>query len=446
MAREFAALTQYHGTFRSCNRAFHIDPAHRLDHWCGHCDKCCFIDLILAPFLPAADLAAIFGGAEPLADPALAERFRALLGTSVASKPFECVGEVGECRAAAVLAAARPDRADSLPPAGPGRAVPAASPPPRSRRCSARPVSTGSLMRTRPTISWSDLRGARAGVWGLGVEGLANLRKLATLGVAAGAGRRPSRRRRAPAGSRSWPPATAGSPRWPRCDVVVKSPGISRYRPEVAHLAASGIPVVGGLGLWLAEADRGRVVCVTGTKGKSSTTAVAGHLLNRWGYRCLVGGNIGQPPWDPAAQGDGYDYWVIETSSYQATDLPCSPPVVAVTSLHPDHLDWHGDVETYYAGQAVGLLPAGRGPDRRERGQRPAAGTGGPARAAGGVGAGHRRSGRRLDGAARPARDAQPAQRADRPRLPARARRAGGRGRRRRWRKRRPASSRCRAG
>jgi UDP-N-acetyl-alpha-D-muramoyl-L-alanyl-L-glutamate epimerase len=111
VARRFAALTQYHGTFRSCNRAFHIDPAHRLDHWCGRCDKCCFIDLILAPFLPAADLAAIFGGAEPLADPALAERFRALLGTSAASKPFECVGEVGECRAAAVLAAARPDRA-----------------------------------------------------------------------------------------------------------------------------------------------------------------------------------------------------------------------------------------------------------------------------------------------------------------------------------------------
>src|SRR2546429_8906488 len=39
---------------------------------------------------------------------------------------------------------------------------------------------------------------------------------------------------------------------------------------------------------------------------------------------------------------------MIETSSYQATDLNCSPPVVAVTSLHPDHLDWHGDVETYY--------------------------------------------------------------------------------------------------
>jgi UDP-N-acetyl-alpha-D-muramoyl-L-alanyl-L-glutamate epimerase len=111
VARKFAGLTQYHGTFRSCNRAFHIDPALRLDHWCGRCDKCCFIDLILAPFLPAGDLRQIFGGQEPLADPSLAGRFRALLGTSAASKPFECVGEVGECRAAAVLAARRPDRA-----------------------------------------------------------------------------------------------------------------------------------------------------------------------------------------------------------------------------------------------------------------------------------------------------------------------------------------------
>ena len=63
------------------------------------------------------------------------------------------------------------------------------------------------------------------------------------------------------------------------CDVVVKSPGISRYRPDVAELEARGIPVAGGLGLWLQEADRDRVVCITGTKGKSTTTAIAGHLL-----------------------------------------------------------------------------------------------------------------------------------------------------------------------
>jgi UDP-N-acetyl-alpha-D-muramoyl-L-alanyl-L-glutamate epimerase len=117
VAQRFARLTGYHGTFRSCNRAFHIDKARRLDHWCGRCDKCCFIDLILAPFLSPAELGNIFAGAEPLTDPdpadSLADRFRALLGTLPDSKPFECVGDVGECRAAALLAAERPDRADA---------------------------------------------------------------------------------------------------------------------------------------------------------------------------------------------------------------------------------------------------------------------------------------------------------------------------------------------
>jgi UDP-N-acetyl-alpha-D-muramoyl-L-alanyl-L-glutamate epimerase len=122
VAKRFAGLTQYHDTFRSCNRAFHIDRALRLDHWCGHCDKCCFIDLILAPFMSAAELEQIFAGGdlppggenrEPLADPAQADRFRTLLATSETGKPFECVGEVNECRAAALLAARRGDRADS---------------------------------------------------------------------------------------------------------------------------------------------------------------------------------------------------------------------------------------------------------------------------------------------------------------------------------------------
>jgi UDP-N-acetylmuramoyl-L-alanine---L-glutamate ligase len=203
-------------------------------------------------------------------------------------------------------------------------------------------------MRMRPKISWSDLRGARAGVWGLGVEGLANLRKLATLDaepvlvddrVPDGGG---------PGGREVLATSGGGLAALAACDVVVKSPGISRYRPEVAHLEGHGVPVAGGLGLWLAGTDRSRVVCVTGTKGKSSTTAIAGHLLRQLGYPCVVGGNIGQPPWDPATPSADGSYAVIETSSYQATDLPCAPPVVAVTSLHPDHLDWHGDVETYY--------------------------------------------------------------------------------------------------
>jgi UDP-N-acetyl-alpha-D-muramoyl-L-alanyl-L-glutamate epimerase len=109
VGQEFAALERYHGSFRSCNKAFYTDPARRLDHWCGQCDKCCFIDLILAPFLPAAALGQIFAATgEPLRDPSLAGKFRALLGAG--TKPFECVGEVNECRAAVLLAARRDDR------------------------------------------------------------------------------------------------------------------------------------------------------------------------------------------------------------------------------------------------------------------------------------------------------------------------------------------------
>jgi len=202
------------------------------------------------------------------------------------------------------------------------------------------------MAAARPAISWSDLRGARAGVWGLGVEGLASLRRLATLGVPAVlVDDRPSGP--GPGGQPVLATSGGGLEALAGCEVVIKSPGISRYRADVAELASRGVVVAGGLGLWLAEADRSRVACITGTKGKSSTTAVAGHLLRRWGYPCVVGGNIGQPPWDPALAGDAR-YWVIETSSYQATDLAWSPVVVAVTSLHPDHLDWHGDVETYY--------------------------------------------------------------------------------------------------
>jgi UDP-N-acetylmuramoyl-L-alanine---L-glutamate ligase len=193
--------------------------------------------------------------------------------------------------------------------------------------------------------AWDDLRGKRVGVWGLGREGQANLRKLRSMNV------EPLLVDDHPAEPGVLATAGGGLEAMKACDVVVKTPGISRYRPEVAELTASGVTVLGGLGLWLAGADLSRVVCVTGTKGKSTTSSVLGHLLTGLGYRCMVGGNIGVAPYDPGP-GDTVsqdpDYWVIEVSSYQATDLQCAPPVVAVTSLHPDHLDWHGGVEQYY--------------------------------------------------------------------------------------------------
>jgi len=197
----------------------------------------------------------------------------------------------------------------------------------------------------RPALTWSDLRGARVGLWGLGREGHASLRKLRALGV------EPVLADDTPPadsdGIRVLSTARGGLDALKACEVVIKTPGISRYRPEADELRAAGVTLAGGLALWLNEADRGRVVCVTGTKGKSTTSAIAGHLLTGLGYKTLVGGNFGAAPYDPEVAGD-YDFWVIEVSSYTATDLAVTPPVTAVTSLHPDHLPWHGDVERYY--------------------------------------------------------------------------------------------------
>jgi UDP-N-acetylmuramoylalanine--D-glutamate ligase len=202
----------------------------------------------------------------------------------------------------------------------------------------------------RPPISWSQLSSAAVGLWGIGVEGTASLHRLRAMGVvpllvddapgAAGV--------EGVEGLEVLATTRGGLDALLRCDVVIKSPGISRYRPEVAQLEQAGIPVRGGLGLWLEDTDRSKVACITGTKGKSTTTALAGHFLARLGRRARVGGNLGQPPWEPTAEPEP-DVWVIETSSYQVPDLTSGPAVAAVTSLSPDHLDWHGSLERYYA-------------------------------------------------------------------------------------------------
>jgi UDP-N-acetylmuramoylalanine--D-glutamate ligase len=198
----------------------------------------------------------------------------------------------------------------------------------------------------RPT-SWSALADASVGVWGIGVEGQASIRRLRSMGRdAVLVDDAPT----APAldGMEILATGGGGLEALSRCDVVVKSPGISRYRSEVAHLEEAGVAVCGGLGLFMGEADPTRVACITGTKGKSTTTALAVHLLTGLGVRARAGGNIGLPPWDPAG-GPAPDFWIVETSSFQVPDLQNGPAVVAVTSLSPDHLDWHGTLERYYA-------------------------------------------------------------------------------------------------
>lgn len=142
-------------------------------------------------------------------------------------------------------------------------------------------------------------------------------------------------------------------------DVVVKSPGISPYRAEAVAAAARGTRLIGGSALWFAERADARTACVTGTKGKSTTTALLAHLLRGAGHRTALAGNIGLPLLD--LLGDDAEFWAIELSSYQTRDVAASgvrPHVAIVTNIFPEHLDWHGGQARYVADKLALLTEA----------------------------------------------------------------------------------------
>ncbi|MDO1530599.1 UDP-N-acetylmuramoyl-L-alanine--D-glutamate ligase [Fulvimonas sp. R45] len=153
-------------------------------------------------------------------------------------------------------------------------------------------------------------------------------------------------------------------------DVVVKSPGISIYKPAIVTAQAQGTAFTSGTALWFAENPDARVVAVTGTKGKSTTTAFVAHLARALGVRTALAGNIGLPLLE--LQGQSAALWAIELSSFQTGEAGALELGV-VTSLYEEHLDWHGSRERYVADKlkladaARTLLVNGQQPNLLER-------------------------------------------------------------------------------
>ncbi len=102
----------YFDVFTSCNHAFHIDTQKRLERWCGACDKCRFVFLILAPFIERNKLIDIFG-CNPLNDPAQEQGYLELFGLA-GFKPFECVGTLSECRLSLIKLSQKPEWKDDF--------------------------------------------------------------------------------------------------------------------------------------------------------------------------------------------------------------------------------------------------------------------------------------------------------------------------------------------
>ena len=130
-------------------------------------------------------------------------------------------------------------------------------------------------------------------------------------------------------------------------DLIVLSPGVPPGQPAIAAARRAGVPVIGELELasrWL----RGRVVAITGTKGKSTTTTLTGRMLEAGGHRVLVGGNIGHALSAQVDQSTEDTIHVVEASSFQLETTETFRPWIAVLlNFSSDHLDRHATVQEY---------------------------------------------------------------------------------------------------
>ncbi len=140
-------------------------------------------------------------------------------------------------------------------------------------------------------------------------------------------------------------------------DVVVKSPGISPYTSPAVDATLHGTQIIGGTGLWFAEHPYERTICVTGTKGKSTVTALIAHLLRAAGRRTALAGNIGLPLLELLDVEPSPQYWAIELSSYQTREA-VRPEVAVVLNFFPEHLDWHGTEQRYFEDKMALLTEA----------------------------------------------------------------------------------------
>jgi len=131
------------------------------------------------------------------------------------------------------------------------------------------------------------------------------------------------------------------------CDLVVRSPGVRDEVPILREAVRRGLPVRSEVAL-AAECVATPILAVTGTNGKTTTTAWTAHLLARAGYPAIACGNIGRALSDAVREEPAGTLFVVEISSFQLQDSPeLHPHAAAILNLTPDHLDRHGDLDTY---------------------------------------------------------------------------------------------------
>jgi UDP-N-acetylmuramoylalanine--D-glutamate ligase len=199
-------------------------------------------------------------------------------------------------------------------------------------------------------------KGRKIAVFGLGLSGLAAARSLMAGGAEVVAWD-DSEQARAAASAERIPLRDLKAENWSDFAALVLAPGVPLTHPaphwSIDKARAAGVPVIGDTELFFLErkhqGNPGKVIVITGTNGKSTTTALTAHLLEQAGKRAALGGNIGKAVLDLSPFAADLTY-VLEFSSFQIDLTPSlAADAAALLNITPDHLDRHGTLENYAA-------------------------------------------------------------------------------------------------
>lgn len=347
----FAKCEQYHMIFRSCN------AGSKTDSWCCNCPKCLFVFLIMSPFIELERLTEMFGE-NLLEKESLLTNFEELVGIRDV-KPFECVGSRNEVCTALMLFIDREEKA--------GRELPYLARVFKQQGLYAKqkaignqyetyfdeenllPDSYDKLMRRefQPgsyQIAAEQIRGKRILILGMGREGRSTLAFLRRIGGYASITVADANEVKGLEEDVLLISGKDYQAKLDEYDLVFKSPGVVLKKPFEEYKCT----ITSQTEMFLRCFGK-QTIGITGTKGKSTTTALIYHALKQGDYHPVLCGNIGIPPLDLFFEMRSDSIAVFEMSCHQLEYTSVSPHIGILLNLHEEHLDHYGSYEKYVA-------------------------------------------------------------------------------------------------
>lgn len=307
----FTKYKKYFPHFSSCNRNFKVYKERTNSLWCGECAKCAFVFAQLAAFLPKKEVVEMFGK-NLFADENLVPMYRDLLGLGKL-KPFDCVGTFEETNTALSMATNKFENDIVVK--------------------KFKPKYSAEVFKTYPAptlpTEFKFLGLKNVLIVGYGREGKVTEKFL----------------------QQFYPQLKIGIAdqslnkkyldEQENYDFAIKTPGIPKNKIKIPYTTATNL---------FFSRVKNKTIGITGSKGKSTTSSLIYAILKEGGKKVRLLGNIGAPMLEVLLEPAKKDeIFVLEMSSYQLDDIEYSPNIAVVTNLFPEHMNYHGSIENYYA-------------------------------------------------------------------------------------------------